>query len=307
MSWLLCLLLSATPASAGALLEEGKAALVGGAFEAAVSTLTRAANAAQGDGPLLAQIYLLRGQAHSALSDFGGVEADFARALQHNPDARLDPAKVHPTVVTLLEELRGRLEGTLVVAGREGALLFFDGRPLGTSPLTVAVRIGTHVLEARPVEGGPPLQQRIQVRVNAQERVELPAAATGADRLSWRFDARAVIDLRGGLGGELGAGLGGPWWSLSLQLHAGSVWGTSLRAALVAPEWVPHLRPYAAVDGDLFFSGTPVLGVGGTVGTFVAFSPRWEPFLELTARLLGAPEGLRAQYLLLGVGVRLRL
>lgn len=157
MTWVLAVLLFAAPqpapatapAAAGSKLEQGQKAFSEGQFAEALKLLDAAA-AEERELAALEKIHLLRGQAFAAKQDFGRAEEAFALALEANPEAALDPGKVDPSVVKLLESMRARSSGTLTFrSSPPGAHVWMDGVDTGPTPTTVTAAIGRRKLEAK--------------------------------------------------------------------------------------------------------------------------------------------------------------
>lgn len=203
---LIALLLSAPPARApraeGPRVEQGQRLFNQGDFEAALRVLDAAATEG-GDAATLEKVHLLRAQCLAARQDFGKAEEAFALALDANPETTLDPSKVDPTVVKLLESVRARLTGSVQVNSTPpGATLFLDGKAAGVAPQTLAVPAGKHRLEARWGEG--PMQAvDLQVRPRRDVRVEWVQAESGllaqAPNLLTPRPVRPFGELRGSL------------------------------------------------------------------------------------------------------------
>ncbi|HET9452172.1 MAG TPA: hypothetical protein VFO83_14885, partial [Aggregicoccus sp.] len=85
-----------------------------GEFEAALKLLDRAATDTR-DERTLGRIHLLRAQCYAALRDAELSEAALHEALEHDPEAALDPERVDPALVQQLEDLRARTRGELRV------------------------------------------------------------------------------------------------------------------------------------------------------------------------------------------------
>lgn len=204
---LVALLLSApapkAPRAEGAKVEQGQRLFNQGDLEAALKLLDAAA-ADGGDPSTLERVHLLRAQCFAARQDFTRAEEAFALALEANPETSLDPSRVDPTVVRLLEAVRARLPASVVVNSTPaGATLLLDGKAAGAAPQTLPLPAGRHKLEARWGEG--PLQAlELQVRPRRELRVEwvqvqvpgAPAPPAGAGLLTPR-PVRPFGDLRG--------------------------------------------------------------------------------------------------------------
>lgn len=152
-------------------LEQGQRLFTSGDFEAALKALDAAAQES-GEPATLERVHLLRAQCFAARQDFGRAEEAFALALEANPEAALDPARVDPTVVKLLDATRARLQGTLtVVSHPAGAEVTVDGRAASAAPLSLQLGVGRHRLEARWPEGEPAAAE-VLVRPRRDTRVE---------------------------------------------------------------------------------------------------------------------------------------
>src|SRR5262252_3857589 len=123
---------SAGDSQAAAKLQMAQAEFNRADFQGALKTLDAAASQAS-DEKLLARIHLLQGQCFAATQNFVAADAAFAKALENDPEASLDAAKVDPTVVRMLESLRSQLRGELRIQTQPTrATLSIDGRVAGT-------------------------------------------------------------------------------------------------------------------------------------------------------------------------------
>ena len=78
-----------------------------GEFEAALKAAGDAAATETRDERTLGRIHLLRAQCYAALRDADArSEAALSEALEHDPEAALDPERVDPALVQQLEDLR---------------------------------------------------------------------------------------------------------------------------------------------------------------------------------------------------------
>jgi hypothetical protein len=182
MTLVLAVLLFAAPAPAGTRLEQGQKAFSEGQFDAAIKLLDAAA-AEERDPSALEKIHLLRGQAFAARQDFGRAEAAFALALEANPEAALDPGKVDPAVVKLLESMRSRSSGTVSFRSTPpGASVTLDGADAGTAPGAVTTVIGRHKLTARwPDDASTQLE--VMVHSKRETFVELVLLETEKEKV----------------------------------------------------------------------------------------------------------------------------
>lgn len=174
----LALLLCAQPAPAAksapsslSKLEQGQKAFAEGQLVEALKALDAAA-AENPDAATMEKVQLLRGQCLAAKGDFGRAEEAFALALEANPEAALDPGRVDPAVVKLLESMRTRSVGSLVVRSTPpGARVMVDGTDSGVTPLTLSAGIGRHKLEAR-WENGTAAPLEVMVRAKRETYVD---------------------------------------------------------------------------------------------------------------------------------------
>jgi hypothetical protein len=226
----------AAPKVEGTKLEQGQKLFAMGDFEAALKALDAAAQESRDDATL-EKVHLLRVQCFAARQDFVKAEEAFAHALDANPEASLDPTRVDPTVVKLLESVRNRLSGALVLESTpEGAALSLDGKPAGVAPLTQSVSVGRHKVEAK-FGDEPALSTEVVVKPGRETRLawvqgplkkappppcpEVPKGPEGrplrpfADvRGSFEVPVNPGAYVTGGF--ELGAGAEYAWFRLGL-------------------------------------------------------------------------------------------
>jgi hypothetical protein len=214
-------------------LEQGQKLFASGQFAEALKILDAAA-AEGGDAATLEKVHLLRGQAFAARQDFARAEEAFAQALDANPEAQLDPSRVDPSVVKLLDAIRGRLTGTLTVSSTpSGANVSIDGKEIGAAAATTqSLSIGRHKLQARWGEEKPE-ELDVVIRTRRETVVHLvlhetkviekqivevpakcppcvePAPVVATHRFGPYLDARVTADLNAGPEGgiDLGGGL----------------------------------------------------------------------------------------------------
>jgi hypothetical protein len=189
----------ARPPAQGTKLEVGQRLFAQGDVEGALKALDGAA-AESTDAPTLEKVHLLRAQCFAARQDFARAEDAFVLALDANPEATLDPARVDPTLVKLLDATRARLTGTVVVASTPpGARVTLDGREVGVTPLTLTPSTGRHVLSVRFGDDAPQVLD-VQVRPRREQRVEWVRVEGGASGPADWFTPRPIRpygDLRG--------------------------------------------------------------------------------------------------------------
>lgn len=281
---LLVSLALAAPASSsakGTRFEQGQKAFNQGDFEGALKQLDLAA-AEERDVVVLEKVHLLRGQCFSARQDFVRAEDAFALALEANPDTSLDPARVDPTVVKLLEAVRARLTSTLVInSSPAGASLFLDGKNFGVAPQTNPAPIGKHRLEARWGEG-PMTPVELVLKPKREVRVEfvqgqapppVMVPVQPEQRAIKPFgDLRGVIDVPPSVGStptggiDLGGGFEVSYFRLGLHARLFPYFGVIPRGALVVPV-IPKVNVFLEVHLPILFrSGGVGFGVGGAAG-----------------------------------------
>jgi hypothetical protein len=274
------------PAVKGTRYEQGQKLFNQGDFEAALKQLDLAAQEER-DPAVLERLHLLRGQAFSARQDFMKAEDAFGLALEANPEASLDPARVDPTVVKLLESVRTRLAGTLVLnATPSTATLLLDGKPLGPAPQTVQASIGRHKVEARfGDEAVPPvefvLKARREVRVEFVQGKppppvivtppptvpeEKPIRPMGEVRGVFEVPPKPGADTAGAI--EIGGGLDTKFVRAGVAVRLFPYFGVVPRIALVVPA-VGNLNAFVELQVPIWLtrpSGGIGVGVGGAAG-----------------------------------------
>lgn len=206
---LIVLLLAGTPDGPGkrltpngAKLEQGQKLFNQGDYDNALKFLDAAA-AEAGDVGTLEKVHLLRAQCFAARQDFSRAEEAFALALEANPDTQLDPAKVDPTIVKLLDTVRARSLGNVTFGSTPpGATLVIDGKEAGVTPQTVALPVGRHKFEARWGDAkdstGEVRVLNVQLRPRKDLRVEWVQHSNNASGgLELERPLRPFGDLRG--------------------------------------------------------------------------------------------------------------
>jgi tetratricopeptide (TPR) repeat protein len=234
---LIALLLTGTPAKTakveGTKLEQGIKLFNQGDFDAALKMLDAAA-AECGDAATLEKVHLLRAQCFAARQDFTRAEDAFGSALEANPDTSLDPARVDPTLVKLLETVRARsLASVTFESTPPGAKLLVDGKDSGVTPQTMSLPVGRHRFEARwgddsagevrtiPVQLKPRKDLRVQWVQHAGEgpgglKLE-PRPLRPFGELRGLFEPRTSGNITGGL--QLGGGIEFGWFRLGLWVR----------------------------------------------------------------------------------------
>lgn len=309
---LLALLLVAAPGRGR--LDAAQRAFADADFEAALKSLEGAAAESRDDATSEA-VFLLQGRCHAALGDFAAAERAFELALDANPQASLDASKVDPSVVKLLDALRGRLEGRLVVRA-PGAQVSVDGAAKGEAPLELSLPLGPHEVKLAWADGSAGVAT-VSVRPKRVAQLEgilaLPpgvAPPLPAKRLVRPFgDVRGISEngaLDGGL--ELGGGVELPWTRFGLSARLAPSFALTPRLGLVVPA-LEVLDAFVELEVPFGFRRDGVaVGLGGVLGV------EWKPLEVLGVFVQGGgrhffvnPTSLVPSRWTFGGGVRLRL
>lgn len=318
---LLSLALAGPVASAkGSRLEAGQKLFNQGDFEGALKQLELAVQEER-ESAALEKVHLLRGQCFSARQDFVRAEDAFALALESNPEASLDPARVDPTVVKVLEAVRGRLTGTLTVNATAGAVVTLDAKPIGDGLQVLQVSIGRHKLEAK--WDGPASVVELVLKPKREVRVEFVQGKapppvivpTEPEKPSLKAyaDARGLVDLNPVIGGvpngwfELGGGIEFKFVRAGVNLRFPN-FGVTARVAAVIPIIE---RVQVSIEGYvpvLFRNDAVGWGVGASIGGEYLFAPVLGAFAQFGGQYLFAnPNRADAGTLNVSGGVRLHL
>ncbi|HZH03960.1 MAG TPA: PEGA domain-containing protein [Myxococcaceae bacterium] len=285
---LLCSLLvfSAAPASRSrspaSRRQAGQEAFARGDFETALRALDAAALETN-DGGALAKIHLLRGQSFAAMRDFNGTEEAFLLALDYDPTAQLDPARVDPALVRTLDRLRDRLKGELLVrTDPPGAKVFVDSRLVGVTPYKGSVPVGSRKVEAQAANGTLVGVQEVVVFAKRTTSVQVslssvsvPSTVGMGEETAFSLRAfRPLADLRGvftpfGAGPdaafEVGGGAESQWLRASLSFQLVPDFGVTPRGAVVVP-LREDVQLYAELEIPVIFDSDVAFGLGGSGG-----------------------------------------
>jgi hypothetical protein len=337
------LALSATPRKPGSSrLAAAQVEFNRGDFTAALRDL-EAAVTETGDEGTLSKIHLLRGQCFGAQRDLVKAEEAFEKALENDPESKLDPQRVDPSLVSLLEGLRDRMQGDLEVRTDRPAKVQFDGKPIGLSPVKVSVSIGRHKVEAHTGDGKYSASSSVVIAAKKTTTVEMELAENrrdddgpkdgpgrggdGRDRDGGGepsrgggsftvYGGRPLADLRLGINpfeffttpqAEVGFGAEWPYVRASVHLRFLPGFGIVPRGGL----WVPvvdQVRAYVELELPIFFpqGATPLyLGLGGCGGAELFFIKWLSGFAEIGARNFFLP-GPEVQ-VTIQAGMRMRL
>jgi hypothetical protein len=301
-----------------------------GDFLGALRTLDAAA-AQTFDDPTLARIHLLRGQCYAARQDFVHAEQAFGKALEHDPEASLDPSKVDPAVVRLIDTLRAKLHGELRLStDKTPAQATLDGKPLGAVPLRTSAPIGRHIVEVRTTDGRLGARQEVLIRPNrtteevlalVESLPEKPATQSKTDTRPKRSardldDAvRPFADLRfvfapfassDEVGVEVGGGVESGHLHTSVHANLYPSLGLTLRGGLSVPITDVMLL-YVSIEAPFVFRSPAAVGFGGAGGTEYLVSRWFGLFGELGVRHFFAGLESEPNRFVIQAGTRLRL
>ncbi len=304
-------------------LAAGQAEFNRGDLQDALKLLDSAAAEASDDA-LLGKIHLLRAQVFGAQQELDKAETAFALALEWDPTLSLDPARVDPSLVKLLDTVRSRMKGELRVrTEKPGARVLVDGVAVGSTPYRGAATVGAHEVEVRdgkavarervvvyskrPAELTPSLVSELPV-----EPEKPPQTPPVVDEASAIARARPFADVRLGanpaqleeIGFEMGAGLEAQYVRAGVHFKLLQEFGLTLRGALSVP-LDEHWRLFAELELPLLFGGEVAFGLGGAGGAEYAFV-RWvSAFAEVGGRHFFL--GPRGDQVFLQLGARIRV
>jgi len=284
-------------------------------FQGALKTLDAAASQAS-DEKLLAKIHLLRGQCFAAVQNFVAADAAFTKALENDPEASLDAAKVDPTVVRMLESLRSHMRGELRVdADQPGAEVSIDGRPAGAAPLAVPISIGRHLVEAKTTDGKLAAREEVVVHSKKSAALRLamrpPGSAAPKDatnELKPTADVRLLLQPTASeevFGIEIGGGFEYQFVRLTLHASLYRDFGLTPRVAVPVPV-TDHVDLYLSFEVPIIFSSPTAFGLGGAGGVEYKVTNWLGLFAEVGVRHLFTGPGDPTR-LTLQPGLRIRI
>lgn len=245
----LLLLPSAAVAAKSARFAQGQAEFNRGNFTAALKHLDAAATE-QNDDATSAKLHLLRGQALAAQQNYEEAETAFAKALSYDPEVSLDPSRVDPKLVRMLDDLRDRTKTEVHVrTSVPGAAVKIDGQFVGESPVTTELSLGRHKVEATSPDGKRKGSAEVVVRPNRVLEVPLSLEEVREERgdpppPSALSALHGVADLRlnwnpfplpGDGGFEVGGGVEAEYWRAGLHFRLFPRFGVTPRGALHIP------------------------------------------------------------------------
>lgn len=303
---------SASVAPASSKLEQGQRAFASGDFKAALTALDAAASEST-DASTLEKVHLLRAQAFAATSAFAKAEEACALALDANPLASLDPARVDPALVKMLDAMRARLSGSVSLHSTpETAAFTIDGAAVGQGLARHSLAIGKHEVLARWPDGQEQslsvlvrnkrelFVEWVQAKPVAPKVVEVPVAAPAAAkrRLVTPFaDVRGMLDTLGATVGpeggfELGAGIELPYSRVAVYARLYSQFHLVPRLSAVVPvldrpDTLWSLAVFAELEVPVMLRAAGLgVGLGGAAG--LEWRPtRWlAPYVQIGGRHL---------------------
>ncbi len=313
----------AVPSSRTGRYELGQKLFAQGEIDAALKTLDAAAQETI-DLPQLEKIHLLRAQCFAARQDFGKAEEAFTQALEANPDTSLDPARVDPVVVKLLESVRARLTSAVSVNSTPaGAMVFLDGKQAGAAPLTLTTPVGKHRLEAR-FGDGPMNGIDVTVKARRELRIEWVQPVAAADSVGGNAkvserpitpfgDVRGTLEIsanqapvRGGL--DVGGGFEVRWFRMGLWARVFPYFGVAPRFAFFVPV-IDRVNVFLEAWVPVWFrNGGIALGLGAAGGAEYAFKKWLGAFLQIGGEhLFLNPNANDDTHFIATAGARLRL
>ncbi|MFT3840967.1 MAG: PEGA domain-containing protein [Myxococcaceae bacterium] len=310
---LLLLLVMAGPAK-GTRLDQAQKAFVSGDYDGALKLLDPMQDAT--DSQTLERVQLLRAQCFAAQQNFSKAEDAFTLALEANPEASLDPARVDPSVVKVLDSLRARLTGELVVTSNPKAEIYVDGKALGATPVSGPAPIGRHKVEAKIGDQTSGAEAVVYVHrptqvVFAQSPGGLGPPVTTPEapsKIRPFGDFRGVYEAGGDEGGlELGGGVEFPYTRVGVSARLWPQFGFTIRAGLVVPI-IERLNAYLELEVPFLFRSSAAVGLGGVVGGEFLFSKWAGVFVQIGGRhYFVNPDSNADNRFIFAGGVRLRL
>lgn len=303
-----------------------------GDFDAALQSLRIAEGETTDDGTL-AKIKLLEGQCYGAQRDLPNAEEAFAGALKHDPEARLDPAKVDPDLVSLINNLRDRLRGELIVHTDRPAKVTVEGRALPGGHGQVG--LGRRTVEARSPDGRYVAREQVVIDERTPTEVNLTLSEQRGEGGEGRSGEGRNAEVAPGSSGpvlfgfgkpfaeirlgldpvqwnenvkiEIGAGLENTYLRLSVSARVFSYFGLVPRAAFTVPV-NDQFRAYVSAELPILFPNGLAMGIGGTGGAEYLVSRWLSLFGEIGADFYFVhPAYFDDTRLTLNAGVRLRL
>jgi len=251
---MILVVLLAGPARAGGpeeLLQEGIYNYTTGKLELSVEKLEQARTRAK-QPSILGRIHLWLGVSRSVMGQKRAARADFASALSHDPDLRLEAGKFRSDTIRLFEAVRRKMRGTLRVVG-PNAKVILDGKAVGSTPYEARLAVGTHRVEVRGMDGKRRLERKVTVRPGARVELEArPAPQAAALRVASRPPGAEVLVDGRALGQtplERALPLGAH--RLALRLEGYRVHEQDVRVEEGGAEVTATLEPVAAVPPPL--------------------------------------------------------
>ncbi|MFT3713979.1 MAG: tetratricopeptide repeat protein [Archangium sp.] len=313
-----------TPKVEGTKLEQGTKLFNQGDFDGALKVLDAAA-AEGGDATTLEKVHLLRAQCFAARQDFTRAEDAFGSALDANPDTSLDPARVDPTLVKLLETVRARsLASVTFDSIPQGAKLLIDGKESGVTPQTISLPVGRHKFQAQfgdeatgevrviPVQLKPRKDLRVEWVQHAGEgggglKLE-PRPIRPFGELRGLFEPRTSGAITGGL--QVGGGIEFLWFRVGLWVRPVPNFDLTPRFQLSLPIAKTSLGTFnATVEVGVplsFYSSGFAVGLQGAGGAELYLLDWLAPYLFIGGSHHFLRYGYDTAFIVTG-GLRLRV
>ena len=167
----LCLPGAARADEAEALLEEGLVRLRVGKFKKSLKVLKRALRKAKVPG-IKARVQLNLGVVYAVLRKKRRARKVFTAALKLDPTVTLKKGEVKDKALSLFEEIRSKIKGTLTVkADVAGATVLVDGKRVGTVQVMAKVVVGRHKVEVVSSDGMSRFEVEVVIGAGQQREV----------------------------------------------------------------------------------------------------------------------------------------
>jgi len=155
------------------LFDQGLDAFDKGAIAESNTALEQAATLTK-DPSLLARIHLQLGLNRATEGRTEEARVSFERALEYDPDLRLDPVRHKPDFVRLFDDMRTQAAGELrVEAAGSGQQIWIDGTRRGRGSCRVRLSPGTHRVEIREAAGVVVASRTVCLRPRGVETMTL--------------------------------------------------------------------------------------------------------------------------------------
>ena len=231
-----------------------------------------------------------------AMGDQPDARKAFELALDQDADAKLDPDRSPPEMVSLLADVRKSLHAEITLLG-QGASATLDGADLGPLPIHQRIPIGSHALEVATPDRGFDEKQQLEARPGDSIALtfDVPQAAKAQDagvaakavssastpapssQASTSVEPSAGLDVFGTVGAlidpvnrgaafEAGAGLGYHPFVGSISGIWGATGGLVPRVGVAFPKLLGPVGLYACAEVPFFIASGAQVGLGAQVG-----------------------------------------